>query len=119
MSACAGCFCRRNVSVPFTVAAVFVAASGSYVAGNTFSVMGSHSTEKDGAFPMELAAGCTVIAEREPCRRSDAGFSRISNWRRLVHGCHFKSSWNDSPFVVGSAVFVCWSESQDWNSLSF
>ena len=58
-------------------------------------------------------------AEREPYRRSDAGFSRISNWGRRRMRCYFNSSWNDSPFVVGSAVFVCWSESQDWNSLSF
>ena len=33
--------------------------------------------------------------------------------------CHFNSSWNDSPFVVGPAVFVCWPESHAWNSLSF
>ena len=73
----------------------------------------------DLAFPMLLGGVSMVIAEREPYRRSDAGFSRLSNWRRRCMWCHFNSSWNDSPFVVGSAVFVCWSESQDWNSLSF
>jgi hypothetical protein len=50
-------------------------------------------------------------AEREPCRRSDAGFSRIPNccWWGMVP--YFNSSWNDSPVGFRSEVFVCWPES--------
>src|SRR5258708_14841293 len=46
-------------------------------------------------------------SERKPCRRSDAGFSRMGDWRRWCMGFYFNSSWNDSPFAVGSVVFVC------------
>jgi len=50
---------------------------------------------------------------REPCRRSDAGFSRIPNWRRRCMFFYFSSSWKVSPFEVGSELFVCWPDSQD------
>ena len=56
---------------------------------------------------------CMPRTRREPCRRSDAGFSGIPNWRRRCMRCHFNSSWNDSLVVICSEVFVCWPESQE------
>jgi hypothetical protein len=55
----------------------------------------------DGAF--------MATAERESYRRSDAGFSRLSNWRRRCMGRHFNSSWNASSFLLGSHGPECWS----------
>ena len=60
-----------------------------------------------GFFSTELAAKTLHTAWRESCRRFDAGFSRIPGWRRERMGCYLSSSWNDSPFVVGSEVFMC------------
>src|SRR5690242_18633925 len=68
---------------------------------------------------IQMSSDMLRMSWRDPCRRSDAGFPRLSNWRRRCMTCHFNSSRNDSPFAVGSALFVCWSESQVWNSLSF
>ena len=68
------------------------------------------------SFSISLHAPLKTLATawREPCRRSDAGFSRMPNWRRWRMGFYLSSSWNDSPFVVGSEVFACWPASQDW-----
>jgi len=68
---------------------------------------------------MELGLVFELTTGRESCRLSDAGFSRIPNWRRRCMRCYFNSSWNASSFLVGSEDLVCWPESQDWNSLSF
>src|SRR5215469_2740308 len=35
-----------------------------------------------------------------------------------VHGFLLQFELNDSPFIAASEGFVCWPDSQDWNSLS-
>jgi hypothetical protein len=41
-------------------------------------------------------------AWREPCRRSDAGFSRLPDWRRWCMEFYFNSRWNESRFELDS-----------------
>jgi hypothetical protein len=49
---------------------------------------------------MECSFEVLPTARREPCRRDDAGFSRIPDWRRLCMGFYFSSSWMDSPLEI-------------------
>ena len=59
------------------------------------------------SFPTKCGLDFVPTAKREPCRRSDPGFSRIPNWRRRCMDFYFSSSWNGSPFEAGSEVFMC------------
>jgi hypothetical protein len=97
---------------PPPVAARGVAALGT-VSVQSWGRSGTIGDDGNAAVPslMKFLLAALLIAKREPCRRSDAGFPRMSNWERRCIRSYFNSSWNESPFLIGSAVVVCWPES--------